>query len=209
MSITNSTKVNISASRDTGVTRQITSQPAANVQIGNKKGYVLINKIKKPTKAPDSVEKRTISMAQTDLDKLKEKAGVGKKRISGIDIEVDGFGLITDVATVEKVPERVNGREAKADIVLKNSKGTRLIYISHKAAGGAKAFQQYGGISETAGTKEMPGLVYNNPEVQKFLNDLYSLYKSSLDFSSKLFNLSNCEIFIICARSFDFRGYLP
>ena len=181
LSITNSRTVNISASRDTGVTRALTSQPAASVQIGNKKGYVLINKIKKPTKAPDSVEKRTISMAQTDLDNLKSKAGVGKKRVSGVDIEVDGFGLITDVATVEKVPERVNGREAKADIVLKNSKGTRLIYISHKAAGGAKAFQQYGGISETAGTKEMPALVYNNPEVQKFLNDLYSLYQSSLD----------------------------
>ena len=27
----------------------------------------------------------------------------------------------------------------------------------------------------------MPGLVYNNPEVQKFLNELYSLYQSSLD----------------------------
>ena len=67
-------------------------------------------------------------MIQTDLDKLKEKF-VGKKRVSGIDIEVDGFGLITDVA-VEKVPERVNGREAKADIVLKDSKGNRLIYIS-------------------------------------------------------------------------------
>ena len=173
--------VKISAERDTGVTQKITSQSAASVQIGNKKGYVLITKIRKPTKAPDSVEKRTISMAQTDLDNLKSKAGVGKKRVSGIDIEVDGFGLITDVATVEKVPERVNGREAKADIVLKDSKGTRLIYISHKAAGGAKAFQQYGGISETAGTKEMPGLVYNNPEVQKFLNDLYSLYQSSLD----------------------------
>ena len=83
----------------------------ANVQIGNQKGYVLINKIKKPT-TPDSVEKRTIS-TQTDLDNLKLKPGVGKKRVSGIDIEVDGFGLITDVATVEKVPERVNGRELK------------------------------------------------------------------------------------------------
>ena len=94
--------VKISAERDTGVTQKITSKPAANVQIGNKKGYVLINKIKKPTKAPDSVEKRTISMAQTDLDNLKSKAGVGKKRVSGIDIEVDGFGLITDVATSRK-----------------------------------------------------------------------------------------------------------
>ena len=124
--------VKISAERDTGVTQKFTNNPAAKVQIGNKNGYVLITKIRKPTKAPDSVEKRTISMAQTDLDKLKEKAGVGKKRVSGIDIEVDGFGLITDVA-VEKVPERVNGREAKADIVLKDSKGNRLIYISHKA----------------------------------------------------------------------------
>ena len=81
---------------------------------------------------------------------------------------------------MEKVPERVNGREAKADIVLKDSKGNRLIYISHKAGGGAKAFQQYGGVSETAGTKEIPGMIYSHPEVQKFLSDLYDLYEQAL-----------------------------
>ena len=181
LSIISPTKINISATKASGVPRSFSSKEAARVRIGGKNGYVLLNKIKKPTKAPDSVEKRTINMAQYVLNQLKEIAGVGKKYKSGIDIEVEGFGLITDVATVQKVPERVNNREAKADIVLKNSKGDRLIYISHKAAGGAKAFQQYGGISETAGTKEMPGMIYNNPEVQKFLNDLYALYQSSLE----------------------------
>lgn len=188
LTITSPTKINISATKPSGVSRAISSQAAAKVRIGKQTGYVLLNKIKKPTKAPDSVEKRTITMAQNVLNQLKNIAGVGNKSRSGIDIEVEGFGLITDVATVEKVPERVNNREAKADIVLKNSKGDRLIYISHKAAGGAKAFQQYGGVSETAGTKEMPGLVYNNPEVQRFLNDLYSLYQSSLDGSGNNLN---------------------
>lgn len=181
LDITSPTKVNISATKPSGVDLAINSKPAARVRINNTNGYVLITKIKKPTKAPDKVEKRTITMAQNTLTQLKEIAQVGNKPKSGIDIEVEGFGLINDVATVEKVPERVNNREAKADIVLKDSKGKRLIYISHKAAGGAKAFQQYGGVSETAGTKEMPGLVYNNPEVQQYLNNLYSLYQSSLD----------------------------
>jgi len=181
LTISSPTKTNISATKPSGVPRSFSSQPSAKVIIGNKTGYVLINKIKKPTKAPDKVEKRTINMAQNTLTQLKSIAQVGNKPKSGIDIEVEGFGLISDVTSVEKVPERVNNREAKADIVLKDSKGNRLIYISHKAAGGAKAFQQYDGVSETAGTKEMPGLIYNNPEVQQYLNNLYSLYQSSLD----------------------------
>ena len=160
--------------------RAFTQKEAAKCRVGGETGYILISKIRKPTKAPDSVEKKTIEMAQGNLNELKRIAKIGTSPRNGVDIEVDGFGLISDVATVEKVPERVNGREAKADIVLKDSKGNRLIYISHKAGGGAKAFQQYGGVSETAGTKEIPGMIYSHPEVQKFLSDLYDLYEQAL-----------------------------
>ena len=43
LNLNNSRTVNISASRDTGVTQSLLLKN--NVQIGNKKGYVLINKI--------------------------------------------------------------------------------------------------------------------------------------------------------------------
>lgn len=179
---TSTTKITANAQALKGKSiNAFTQKEAARCKIGaGMIGYVLISKIKKPTKAPDSVEKRTISMAQSNLDELKRIAKIGTSRKNGVDIEVDGFGLLQDCCTISKVPDRVNGREAKADIVIKDSKNKDLIYISHKAGGGAKAFQQYGGVSETAGTQEMPGMIYQHPEVEKFLIDLYDLYNEAM-----------------------------
>jgi hypothetical protein len=58
--------------------------------------------------------------------------------------------------------------DPKADIIIcrdeKSPLGPDNIYISHKKAGGPEAFQQYGGLTESAGRK-----IYNHAEVQEFL----------------------------------------
>ena len=151
----------------------------AKVRYNGKEGYVNIGAIGKPTTQPDDVERRTIEASQTVLNQLKGIAKVGNSLKAGINIEVEGIGFFTDVATVSKVPERVHGREAKADIVMKDARGNALMYISHKKAGGAGAFQQYGGVSKKAGNRTNANLIYDDSEVQQYLNDLYTLYEDA------------------------------
>ena len=151
----------------------------AKVRYNGKEGYVNIGAIGKPTTQPDDVERRTIEATQIMLNQLKGIAKVGNSLKAGINIEVEGIGFFTDVATVGKVPERVHGREAKADIVMKDARGNPLMYISHKKAGGAGAFQQYGGVSKKAGNRTNANLIYDDSEVQQYLNDLYTLYEDA------------------------------
>ena len=57
--------------------------------------------------------------------------------------------------------------DPKADIAIINDKGVEVGFISHKKEGGAKAFQQYGGISSSAGSN-----IYNDKIVKDFVTDL-------------------------------------
>lgn len=75
--------------------------------------------------------------------------------------------MYKNIVCARNVSEKVKGREAKSDFNLVDSNGNDQIFISHKKAGGAKAFQQYGGVSKKAGEK-----IYNHPEVQNFLKVL-------------------------------------
>jgi hypothetical protein len=89
---------------------------------------------------------------------------------------IAGLGTFTGITGAKQVDsnlKRQGGVKAdpKADIILYKQKTEMLhpdnIYISHKKEGGPEAFQQYGGITETAGYN-----IYNHREVQKFLNQL-------------------------------------
>jgi len=57
--------------------------------------------------------------------------------------------------------------DPKADIAIIDSSGIEVGFISHKKEGGARAFQQYGGISKDSGL-----IIYNDPIVYNFVNDL-------------------------------------
>jgi hypothetical protein len=57
--------------------------------------------------------------------------------------------------------------DPKADIALINDSKNEVGFISHKKEGGAKAYQQYGGISSSAGES-----IYENPLVKLFVEDL-------------------------------------
>lgn len=91
-----------------------------------------------------------------------------------INIKLNGDNKIyEDIAYAVKVTKAIKNRtgvkgDPKADIILCKNKLKPLapgsIYISHKKAGGPQAFQQYGGVSEQAGT-----VINKNKIVQKFL----------------------------------------
>lgn len=57
--------------------------------------------------------------------------------------------------------------DPKADFVLINRQREPIAFLSHKKGGDAKDFQQYGGVSTTAGSK-----IYHHREVQNFLGEL-------------------------------------
>jgi hypothetical protein len=92
-----------------------------------------------------------------------------------VNIHLPGLGsyTITGAIQVDSGIKRAGGAKAdpKADIILYQDKNNLLdpknIFISHKKDGGPEAFQQYGGITETAGDK-----IYNHREVQEFLKQL-------------------------------------
>lgn len=68
--------------------------------------------------------------------------------------------------------------DPKADIAILDNNGREVGFISHKKEGGAKAFQQYGGISKSAGN-----VIYNDPIVKQFVKDLEQ--QMNLQFGSK------------------------
>jgi hypothetical protein len=75
-----------------------------------------------------------------------------------------GSYSIKDVTTAGS--DHIRG-DPKADIALMDSNNKEVGFISHKKEGGAKAFQQYGGISKKAGRE-----IYGDPMVKKYITDL-------------------------------------
>jgi len=188
----NTTLTNVVARVSTGDTINITTKSKttigrssyAQVRFNGKTGYLKTTSIRKPTmgRAGGSgamAEQRTLEVTQATINNLK-----GISKISGnegIPVEVPGIPkLFLGITSVEKVLLKIHGRETKSDFVLKDALGRKRLYISHKAGSGAKAFSQYGGISEKSGSIDDNALLYNHPEVQSFLNRLYELYQDSI-----------------------------
>lgn len=169
--------------------KEIKGSKFAQVKYKARKGLVAISKIRKPT-STDVLKEEAIAL--DDLDKI----------IKGIVAQVGPFDLIikgdpkkkvyTNIQGTRNTTEKFLGREAKSDFNITNDKGD-AIFISHKKAGGAKAFQQYGGVSKQAGTDIM-----NHPEVIDFLrgcaqeieNDKLKQPTYSYVTDEKLINLS-------------------
>jgi hypothetical protein len=112
----------------------------ANVEIDGKQGYLSIRFIKKPTK--DTTAKENIALS--NLDREIKNRMKGKK--TGICIIIKNrkgkvqytFRNCTGAETFSGTP--------KADFSI-NSGKERVCYISHKDAGGARAYQQYVSIT--------------------------------------------------------------
>lgn len=175
--ITSTTVYNITVAR--GPLGRQRSEKCAQVRYNNKTGYIKINSIRKPTSAGDAAERRTLTLTQTLLEQLKEVAGVGRGGNSSFNITVPGLGPVNGICGIRKVTTRPLGREAKADFALTDKRGKEILYVSHKQGRTAAAFQQYGGVSEKAGTPGNPRLIMDDPEVQQFFDDLYSLHEDA------------------------------
>ena len=83
-----------------------------------------------------------------------------------------GSYVIKDVLTAGS--DHIRG-DPKADIALINDNNKEVGFISHKKEGGAKAFQQYGGISKKAGE-----VIYGNSMVTKYVTDLQKAIGSNI-----------------------------
>lgn len=138
----------------------------AEVKIGSLSGLVPINVIRKPTGGNGTQYEDEVVDA---INKYILEAG------GTIDIKLEGDRKVyKNISYALKVDNKIKTSggvkgDPKADIILCVDKKFPLaetsIFISHKKAGGAEAFQQYGGLSEQSGME-----IYNNKIVQKFLS---------------------------------------
>jgi len=168
---------------------QVGKSKYANVRVNGKTGFLRITAIRKPTgKGGADAEQRTLDATVSTIQKLEEVAGIGRGNSVGIDVLVPGIGMFIGITGIEKVSNRIHGREAKSDFVFKNSLGRGVLYISHKDGSGPDAFGQYGGVSTVAGNIQDAAKIYNHPEVQQYLNKLYRLYDDSITGVNKIKN---------------------
>jgi len=143
----------------------------AQVRYNNKNGLIPITKIRKPT-STDVLKEEAIALAE--LDKIIKRIVA---QVGPFDLRIKGDPkrkIYKGITGTRNTTEKFLGREAKSDFNIVSAKGDE-IYISHKKAGGAKAFQQYGGVSKQAGVK-----IYNHPEVREFLIQCSNLIENGV-----------------------------
>jgi len=151
------------------------SKKLATVTVNKKKGFLEIKDIRKPTSfKPTGYEVEVVNAIN---NVIKQNRGMP------IDIKLKGgnkvYKGISGAIQVDTKIKRDAGVKAdpKADIILyvdrKQLFSSKNIFISHKKEGGPEAFQQYGGLTESAGIK-----IYNHPEVKSFLKQVTSYIKN-------------------------------
>ena len=162
----------------------------ANIRFGGRTGYIKITAIRKPTKQKGgTAEERALNLARENLQHCLEIAGLGRGNDTGIELTIPGVGNFVGIVDVEKVENRIHGREAKSDFIFKNSLGKKLCYISHKDGSGPGAFAQYGGVSESSsGSFKNASSIYSNSEVQNYLSKLYNLYDDAVSGKNQVNN---------------------
>lgn len=122
-------------------------------------GYVSIYAIRKPT-ASDVMKAE--KMAIEHLDQAIKAIGMPITVYMG----KFKFENVAGVGNIAGTP--------KADFALVDENGTEVAWISHKKEGGAKAFQQYSGVSEKSGLN-------TDKEVQKFFEEVADIIENESD----------------------------
>jgi len=141
-------------------TKTIGKLQYAAIKYNGRSGLVPINKIRKPTNT-DVLKEETIA-----LNKLDELIKDIVKSVGPFDMVIKNDPkrkVYHNIIGTRNTTEKVLGREAKSDFNIISTAGDE-IFISHKKAGGAEAFQQYGGLSSKAGRK-----IETHREVLSFL----------------------------------------
>lgn len=154
---------------------EISGMKLASIKAGSIKGFVAINRIRKPTAGNGTQYEDEVVDAINNV--ILENGGLINIKLKG-DITV-----YKDIAYAVKVDSDLKRKggvkgDPKADIILckdiKDPMGAGSIYVSHKKEGGPEAFQQYGGLSEQAGSD-----IFNHPLVQKFLGKVVEVLAGS------------------------------
>lgn len=152
----------------------------ANIRFNNLTGYIKTSDIRKPV--GKLTEERTLFLSKTNIDKLCEISGIGRGNLNGVTINVPGVGILNSIVDVERVSNKIHGKDIKSDLVFRDFSGRRVLYLSHKNTGGADAFTQYAGETETvSGSFKTPSIFFNHPEVQSYLTRLYNLYSDAIN----------------------------
>jgi hypothetical protein len=115
----------------------------ANVKINGITGLLPISHLGKPKRNTTEVE----DIALSNLNKAIKDRMLGNQGVCII-VKSGKEKLIF----MDAVGARTNSGTPKSDFTIINSKGEDICFISHKASGGASAYQQYSGISKLAGT---------------------------------------------------------
>ena len=150
----------------------------AAVKMSGRKGFLPLSRIKNPTSGNGTQYE----------DEVVDLINAAIVTNGPLNIKIKGGSKVyTDILYAVKVNKKIKQSvgiksDPKADIILckdiKNPLAPGSIYISHKKAGGAEAFQQYSGISDTAGDT-----ISKNLNVKKFL----SIVASNLEDDDRLF----------------------
>ena len=136
----------------------------ASVKILGKRGYISISRIKTPSSGNGTQYEDDIVNLINEAITKNGPLNIKLKNASKI------YNDILYAIKVDKKIKQLYGLkfDPKCDIILckdiKKPVSTGSIYISHKKAGGAEAFQQYSGISTSAGDS-----ISKNKIVKKFL----------------------------------------
>lgn len=141
------------------------SAPAVKVQLaGGTKGWVQLNKIRNPFAAGSTTAKEDLvhGSIRSRFAKIADST------------KGEGFTLYMDGRhKAEHVVDIIQPRGTpKADFAIIDKKGRQVGFISHKDAGGAKAFQQYGGITPRSSKLDKLGTNQMIKEVDQFIQDL-------------------------------------
>tara|TARA_R110001632_G_scaffold187812_1_gene308261 strand:- start:168 stop:1220 length:1053 start_codon:yes stop_codon:yes gene_type:complete len=120
----------------------------------------------------DSSIQVVVKPASQDVLKAETEATNALNKIIKSAVEQTGGPITVTIGSYSIKDVTVAGSDhirgdPKADIALMTSKGREVGFISHKKEGGARAFQQYGGISKKAGR-----VIFENSMVQKYVKDL-------------------------------------
>lgn len=138
------------------------SAPAVKVRTATgQEGWVQLSKIRNPfNKSTTAVEDLVHGTIRTKFSKIVETEGP-------FTLYIDGKHKMENVVDIIQP----NG-DPKADFVVLNDKKQGVGFISHKKAGGAKAFQQYGSLSPRGSGLGQHGSPKMIKEVDKFIQDL-------------------------------------
>ena len=146
---------------------QIGTLRCAHVKYGSVSGFIPLNKIRKPTKGSAGLhyEADTVKSLNEQLKQIGRPISIklGSNTFKNLSYAVQVDTQLKQRAGATKDP--------KCDIIICQDlkdplKGTP-IFISYKKEGGPEAFQQYGGLTESAGS-----IINSNPEVQSFLHSV-------------------------------------